>query len=291
MTRAILLKLFVYPLSLLPMCILYGVADICYFFAYKLFRYRRDVVVQNMSRSFPEKNYREIKSITKQFYKHFCDLFMEILKYYSVREKTQKQNIQFTNTETLDQLYDAGKNVILLSGHYANWEALNILPKYIKAPVGAVYSPLSNKFSDKLIMHVRMRFGVRMYPMQRIVRHILSHRDARTVYLFVADQSPSTLSKYHTIFLHQPTLFFTGAEKLAAATRSAVVYVHFKKTGRGKYTGNIIPIATDGAQEPEGTITQKFVELLEANIRENNILWLWTHKRWKLTTNKNEIIK
>ncbi|MDR0729521.1 MAG: lysophospholipid acyltransferase family protein [Prevotellaceae bacterium] len=297
MGHAILLKLLVYPLSLLPMRVLYGLADLCYFFVYKLFRYRRDVVVQNTSRSFPEKSYREIKFITKQFYRHFCDLLIEILKYYSIREKTQKQNIRFTNTEALDELYDAGKNVILLLGHYANWEALNVLPKYIKAPVGAVYSPLSNKLSDRLIMQVRTRFGVRMYPMQRIARHILSHRDARTVYLFVADQSPGVQSKYHTTFLHQPTLFFTGAEKLAAATRSAVVYVHFEKTGRGKYTGAIIPVTNDGAQEPEGAITQKYVELLEANIRENNTLWLWTHKRWKnirqlnIHIDKNETIK
>ncbi|MDR0667934.1 MAG: lysophospholipid acyltransferase family protein [Prevotellaceae bacterium] len=281
MGYAILLKLLVYPLSWLPMHLLYGFSDICYFFVYKLFRYRRDVVVQNISRSFPDKNYREIRIITKRFYRHFCDLFMEMLKYYSIRENTQKRNIRFTNTETLDALYDAGKNVILLSGHYANWEALNVLPAYIKAPVGAVYSPQSSKFADRLIKQIRMRFGVRMYPMQRIARHILSHRDARTVYLFVADQSPSAQSKYQTTFLHQPTLFFTGAEKLASATRSAVVYVHFRKTGRGRYTGAIILITADGAQEPEGAITRKFVELLEANVRENTALWLWTHKRWK----------
>ena len=137
----ILLKLFVYPLSRLPMRLLYGFSNICYFFVYKLFRYRRDVVVQNISRSFPEKNYRETRIITKRFYRHFCDLFMEMLKYYSIRESAQKRNIRFTNTEALDELYDAGKNVILLAGHYANWEALNVLPKYIKAPVGAVYSP------------------------------------------------------------------------------------------------------------------------------------------------------
>ncbi|MDR1680985.1 MAG: lysophospholipid acyltransferase family protein [Prevotellaceae bacterium] len=281
MTRTILLKLFVYPFSLLPMRLLYGLSDVCCVVVYKLFRYRRDVVVQNLARSFPEKNYREINFITKRFYRHFCDLFMEMLKYYSIREKNQQRRIRFTNTDVLDRLYDAGKNVILLSGHYANWEVLNILPTYIKAPVGAVYSPLSSKFSDRLMQQIRMRFGVRMYPMQRIARHILSHRDAPTVYLFVADQSPHAQSKYRTTFLHQPTLFFTGAEKLASATRAAVVYVHFEKTGRGKYTGHIVLITPDGAQEQEGAITQKFVELLEANIRENSSLWLWTHKRWK----------
>jgi KDO2-lipid IV(A) lauroyltransferase len=260
---------------------LYVLADVSYFFVYKIFGYRREVVVQNLSRSFPEKNYNEIKVLTQQFYHHFCDLFIEMLKYYSVSEKTQKKHIRYTNIELLDALYDKGKNVILLLGHYANWESLNILPKYTKAPVGAVYSPLSGSLSDRFIMQVRTRFGVQMYPMQRIAKHILSNKNETTVYLFVADQSPNAQSKYRTAFLHQPTLVFTGAEKLAAMTRSAVVYLHSEKNGRGNYTGTFVLITEDGAQEPEGAITEKFMELLEANIHENMALWLWSHKRWK----------
>ncbi len=90
------------------------------------------------------------------------------------------------------------------------------------------------------------------------------------------------------LFLHQPTLLFEGAEKIAAATGAAVVYLHTKKTGRGKYLYTLQTITENGHDEPENAITVKFAELLEANIRENPAIWLWTHKRWKRKVNLQE---
>jgi KDO2-lipid IV(A) lauroyltransferase len=178
-------------------------------------------------------------------------------------------------------LHDSGKNILLLSGHYANWESMTILPKYTVAPVGAVYSPLENGLFDLLMMQVRTRFGAIMYPMNKIAKHILSKKDAGTVFLFVADQSPDRNSKCRTTFLHQPALLCTGAEKLASVTQSAVVYLHARRVGRGAYVYTIVTITENGKDEPEGAITKKFAELLEANIREEPAIWLWSHKRWK----------
>ena len=42
-----------------------------------VFRYRNDVVLTNVARSFPDKDYDAIKDIYQQFYVHFGELFAE----------------------------------------------------------------------------------------------------------------------------------------------------------------------------------------------------------------------
>jgi len=276
----LLLKIFVYPLSLLPMWWLYFCSDINYFLVYKVFKYRRKVVFQNLSRSFPQKNDNEIKQLAKGFYKHFCDIFVEMLKFYSIRRKNLQKRMSFTNIELLNDLYAAEKNVILMMGHYGNWE-LSILPTCVKAPVGAVYSPLENKLSDLLMKQMRTRFGVEMFPMKRIGKHILTHSTDARIYMFVADQSPSAQTKFKVEFLNQPTLFFTGAEKLAKVTQSAMVFLQTEKLRRGYYRFSFITITENAAEQPEGFATQRFAELLEENINQQPTYWLWSHKRWK----------
>ncbi|MGH2623051.1 MAG: lysophospholipid acyltransferase family protein, partial [Sphingobacterium sp.] len=57
-----------YLISLLPMSFLYALAYFAYFLTYYLVGYRKEVVIQNIARSFPEKRYGEIRAIVKKFY-------------------------------------------------------------------------------------------------------------------------------------------------------------------------------------------------------------------------------
>ena len=77
---------FLYPLSLLPMRVLYVIADGFYALVYYVFGYRKKVVLQNLEAAFPEKTDKERKLIAKRFYHHFIDTFMETIKMLSCSE-------------------------------------------------------------------------------------------------------------------------------------------------------------------------------------------------------------
>ena len=99
---------------------------------------------------------------------------------------------------------------------------------------------------------------------------------------FIADQSPTKPERaYWTTFLNQPTGFFTGAERYARAHNCAVVYGKVVQRKKGYYTGEFIPITDNAANETENFVTEKFVRLLEDQIKEHPADWLWSHKRWK----------
>ncbi len=72
-----------YAVSLLPLKVLYLLSDFAYVVVYYLFGYRNDVVMQNLTIAFPQKTEDEKIKIAKQFYKNFCDTFIETIKFIS----------------------------------------------------------------------------------------------------------------------------------------------------------------------------------------------------------------
>lgn len=252
-----------------------------YFILYKILRYRYAVVLQNLSRSFPERSYADIKHVAAGFYRHFGRIFVEMGLMLFVSERKMKHKIHVKDTQLLEHYNQQGRNIIIMLGHYGNWESLNILPRYFNFPMYAVYKPLSNAFFDRLMQRLRSRFGLRLLPMHKTARHMLTNRAQPGAYIFVADQFPS--QEEHTIsFLHQPTRVITGAERLARTTGAVVVYASVKKsTGPGDWEISFQLISDAPALADPYEITNKFTEFLENDIRESPEYWLWTHRRWK----------
>ena len=79
-----LLLIIFYPISLLPMWLLYRVADVAYLILYYLMGYRKQIVYDNLKHAFPDKTDTELIQIQKANYKHFCDQWIETLKLLSI---------------------------------------------------------------------------------------------------------------------------------------------------------------------------------------------------------------
>lgn len=264
-----------YPVSLLPLRALYIVSDCVYFVGYYIVGYRNSIIVQNLSRSFPEKKYGEIKVISKGFTHHFFNICAEWVKLVSSSNKNLNKRIKFKNIELLKHYSYTGENVILVMGHFGNWEYLNLLPNYVQQPVYAVYKQLSNPVIDNVSARLRTRFGVRLLESREASKFVLMNRTHPSFYIFIADQSPPSQSRDCYLFLNQPTKVFSGVEKLAKATDSAVVYVEIMPSKRGSYTISFKAITS------HESVTPIFLNELEQTIIHSPSHWLWSHRRWK----------
>jgi KDO2-lipid IV(A) lauroyltransferase len=263
------------------MSFLYGLSKLVYLFLFHLFAYRKTVVIQNLSRSFPEKKYVEIELTAKAFYHSFCDNLAEIVKSVSIPVSQQKEKVKLVGFEKITNQLKQGKHVIASMGHCGNWEMLNVLPSLFEADIYAVYKPLSAECVDRLFLKIRSRFGMNLIPDKSVARHIMSNRNP-ALYLFLADQCPLTVNEtFRFDFLHQKTSVFSGVEKLARKANACVVYLHTIRISRGLYRIECKEITTDSRLTGETDITRRYVHLLEQNIREHPGEWLWSHKRWK----------
>ena len=264
------------------MRVLYWVSDIIYIFILYIFPYRKSVVVQNLSRSFPEKRYPEIESIMKKFYRSFCDNLLEALKTVSISPSKQAAKVTLIHPEVITQHVDSGRNVIIGMGHCGNWEVLTIMSHiFNKYDCYSTYKPLRRKVIDRLFLRTRSRFGMGLVPSKSIIRHFIANKKP-SIYFFIADQCPRNIEeKYSFELLHQKTYMFSGIEKLSIATDSVVTYIQVTKEGRNKYRVECKEITSQPKLTAEREITQKYTHLLEQNIKAQPYSWLWSHRRWK----------
>lgn len=272
----------IYSVSLIPMSLLYGFSSFMYFFAYHVFGYRKAVVIQNISRSFPEKKYGEVRNVVRKFYACFTAYFAEVIKSISISPQKLDKKLTFVNLELIDNHIRSGNNVIVCLGHCGNWEMLNFMPYKLTCNMYAVYKPLKSRTVNQLMIKLRSRFGMKLIPDKAVVRHILTKKESSSAYLFLADQCPRIKEeKYRFDLLNQASYHFSGMEKLARISKSAVVYLHITHPAKGDYKIKCVPLCENAEFTVEGQITQKYIDLLTENIKEEPHGWLWSHKRWK----------
>jgi Kdo2-lipid IVA lauroyltransferase/acyltransferase len=272
----------VYGISLLPLRVLYLLADFFYFISFYIIGYRRQVVFKNLLHAFPEKTAAERKKIAQQFYHNFWDNWIEALKLLSIPGKSVRKRVS-ANLSVFDTLYASGKSCTVLLGHQFNWEWGNAFVT-LQGPytlIGA-YSPLTNKIFDRIFLYLRRRFGSVMLPFNDMRRGMLPYRHHQYLLALMADQRPSNLAKGHWVdFFNMPTAFVQGPEKGARLANMPVVFVALSRPRRGYYHLEASLLTNNAGELAPGALTEKYVQELEANIRLNPALYLWSHKRWK----------
>ncbi|WP_323758598.1 lysophospholipid acyltransferase family protein [Roseivirga sp.] len=281
--------LIIKPLSLLPLWALYTLSDFLYMVAYKIGRYRVRVVSTNLKNSFPNHSEKELIKIRQQFYRHFSDLLVESLKIFSISEEEAKARFVVTNPEVLQPFIDTNRSILIVGGHYNNWEMLAVgIDAYIEHQSVAIYHALKNKFLNEKILASRSKFGLKMIS-RPDVKAFFANTTTLTATIFGADQSPSIAKKvYWTHFLNQETAVMFGVEKFAKEKNSPVVFGGIKKIKRGYYEFTFKVLFTEPTRCIHGEITESHVRRLEKQILEAPQYWLWTHKRWKRKKTKEE---
>lgn len=275
-----------YALSILPMRLLYSISDLLCYVLYHWVRYRRDVVASNLQQSFPEKTDVERKAIEKGFYRHFCDIAFEAVKLLTMSESEARRRIIVKNPEMIKYYYEQKRSLILYMGHLGNWEWFAFLPKLMPHQLTSFYQPLRNKYVDKLMKITRCRFGVFMIASHRGYKSILTlnRQNILTATMVLGDQSPRPSSPKHwTHFLHRDTAFLTGADRIAMKSNSVVLFPAFSKPKRGVYEVEFVLIEDSPSKASEGAIIDTYADILEKTIRKDPGMWLWSHKRWKLS--------
>ncbi|MCU0320637.1 MAG: hypothetical protein MUE88_11260 [Flavobacteriales bacterium] len=113
---------FIYGIALLPFPLLYLLSDGVYWLLFRVIGYRRQVVLTNLRNSFPERTEAEIQAIADRFFRWFCDLTLETLKTLTIGPEAVRERVAFRNIELLQRYAREGRSVILVLGHYGNWE-------------------------------------------------------------------------------------------------------------------------------------------------------------------------
>ena len=268
-----------------PFWLIYIWADLLYLVSFYLMRYRRKTVFLNLKNSFPEKSEAERMRIAKAYYHHFSDMLVESIKAPQMSEKVLNKHFKYKNPEVLNDLYDQGKSVALLSGHYGNWEWAVALPTFIKHQLNVIYRPIHDKALDNHMKQIRSRYGTCLIPAQVSLRTLIEFekKGQLTATSYLTDQTALKDTPYWMTFLNQETPIVPGSEIIPSRFKQAIVFLNIQKVRRGYYEVEFTKLFDDASQTKPYEVTKAHLRFLEDIIRKKPEFWLWSHKRWKHT--------
>ena len=278
-----------YLLASLPFRALYKASDLLYY-VFWISGYRKKVVLENLKNSFPEKTEAQIKAIAKEYFHYLCDLTLETFKTLKMTDQEAREQSTFVEQEWLTQYYKEKQSILIVMGHYGNWEwAGPSFTLHTNFQLVVIYRPLSNPYFEKMMSGMRTKFGTRIIPVKNTLRDLVANRGNLTATAFLADQNASPETAYWMEFLNQDTPVFTGPEKLANKFNYPVVYMNIKRLRRGHYEVSPELLFANPKNPVHGEITEAFTRRLEKEILRDPIPWLWSHRRWK-HKNRPEIL-
>ena len=285
-----LLYCFIWVLSLLPMPFLYLFSDIIWLimFICPPLRYRKKIVRNNLALSFPEKDQKWLKRTERRFYYQFACQVMESLKTVSASRRWVERHMEFTGADILRDHMSKGRSCTGYLGHMGNWEMIPSIMYHLEGLDNAlacqVYHKLENPTMELFMLKLRSKYGTESIPMEHVLRRLLEFKATGKTFLIgmIADQVPLWWNThYWTQFMNRKTPVFTGAERLARKLDTEVWYLYITRKRRGYYRCDLQLLYEHARDLPEFEVTERYMRILENNIKECPELWLWTHNRWK----------
>ena len=192
----------IYAASLLPLKLHYLFSDLLAWLLRDIFAYRKSTIYINLSRSFPQLGYREIKELSKRYYKYMCDIMVESIWQISASDRRLCKMVDMEGGEIVDDLMERYGKVIALLGHRGNWEMLGTLCRenatrtphsFSNNEIIITYKVARSKVANLLFEKIRMHEYRKFRNPGRIVssKQILHHAATapeKGLYIFIADQ-------------------------------------------------------------------------------------------------------
>jgi KDO2-lipid IV(A) lauroyltransferase len=274
---------FLIMIGLLPFFVLYVFSDVVYLLLFNLIGYRKKVILKNLHDTFPDKTEGEIQIMLRKTYRNLVDVIVEGIKAFAITRKQVLKRHKLINPEVAETYLKQGRSIIIVTGHYANWEWGSLSASVFRnRQVIIFYKALSNPWIDRFMRWNRGRYGAKLASVKETTVTFNRYGRNPAIFLMAADQNPHNLKDCYWInFLGRDTVFLYGPEKHARRIQCPVLFAEVQRVRRGFYSVALSLLAENVKLMPDGELTLRYARKLESVILNKPEDWLWSHRRWK----------
>ena len=261
---------------------------------YRLLPYRRKVMLDNMRRVFgeiiPE---HEIKRLAQAHYAHIWRLIAEFLCFPLLRLSQRAKLVRVENEDVLRRAHAQGKGVLLLTGHFGNFEVATAagIAQFPEAHghFHFVRRPFKPRWLEKFVYRRSLRIGFGSLPKQGSLDLFIARLAAGDIVLFPFDQHAVGRDGIEVDFFGHPAGTFRSLALIARATGAPVVPAATWREPDGRHVLRfeqpLIPIQCEDYDEEIRRNTRAYNAALERLILRHPEQWWWMHRRWKSRRN------
>ena len=258
-----------------------GVGTLIFFFI----PIRKKTVIDNLSKAFPEKSSKEIKRIALENYRNITMTFFELMCVTSISHETMKQQVEFVNYDLLEKKINEGKGLIILTGHFGNWEfTMTSLAVSFDYPINILVKPQRNPYITEWLKNTREHFGAKIIDTGVSVKGLYKALVDKEVVGIAGDQRGHFDNPRFNYF-NQPTALYTGTAAIALRTKCNVLLTANVRQKNRNYKCYMEELSLDNLPENEEDklklLTQRYISFLEKYVSKHPEQYFWMHKIWK----------
>ncbi len=254
---------------------------------YRLDRRHRNRALHNLARSFPEQSEQWREEMARRSMEHLVMLGVEVLfTTRLLRIDTWRRYIELDNLrDTVRLLLQRNQPIVMLTGHYGNWEILG----YVLATLGfetvSVARPLDNPYINRWLLGVRERQGQRILDKKGAIAEVGDLLENGGTVGFIADQNAGNKGLFVDFFGRKASTY-KSIGLLAMQYSAPVVIGYARRLGdrfrfRLAVQDIIYPSDWANQDDPLFYITQRYTAAIEQFVRDDPGQYLWVHRRWK----------
>jgi Kdo2-lipid IVA lauroyltransferase/acyltransferase len=266
----------------------YALARLLAWLIYKVDARHRKVGIDNLVQAFGDRfTERERDQIVRGVYRHFCMMLMEIL--HAPRKlhlENWRASVELAGlAPVMDHLISGDRPLIVLTGHYGNWELAGFLFGMFGFPTVAVARTLDNPYLERYLREFRERTGQSLIPKTGGFDQMIEVLQKNRALTFLADQDAGQRGLFVDFFGH-PASTHKAIALLAIEHQAPVAVGVARRIGPGfryeiRCEDLIDPAELSGSADDVRILTQRFTTALERLIRQDPTQYLWLHRRWK----------
>lgn len=245
---------------------------------------RKTVTLENLKNAYPELSLVKQKEIAAGAYVNLGIVFAEMIYLRFASPKNIAKHINISNPELFHDLLKAKNGLIVVAGHFANWEWLALGGALVlRENFAVVRKNIQTSFTERFLEKMRIRTGNTLINSGEIRKMYRVLRNGGCIALLADQSAPGESTRVKFFRREVPTA--EGPARLALQTRAPILFAECLRQENDDYLITFHQIVFDDLKgtvlENIQVLTYRHVHVLEEIIRMHPDQWLWQHRRWK----------
>jgi KDO2-lipid IV(A) lauroyltransferase len=249
-------------------------------------RVRGKLVEANLRQAFPEKSPAQRKRLTRRMWEHLFLLILEVAHTpRKIHETNWREFVRFKGAKPLIEILFSERPLIVVTGHFGNFEVGGYILGLFGYPTYAVARTLDNPYLNDFVGRFRGATGQHIIPKSGGYDQMLEVLGSGGMLAFLADQAAGAKDCW-VEFFGRPASTHKAIALMSLQHDAPMAVCYARRTGRPLQFDLVMDGIADPRDAEEGVgsiheLTQWYTSCLEQAIRQSPEQYWWIHRRWK----------
>ncbi len=253
---------------------------------WKYYHRGRKRALDNLRASFPEKSEQWIWQTGRRSFEHIAMLAIDVIfTPRLVKKNNWRDYSRYENVERAKWLMQQGSGLLMVTGHYSNFEIMGYLLGLFGFNVYSIARPLDNKYISRYLYDVRQRAGQKIIDKKGASELMEEITSNGATLCFIADQDAGKKGIFVDFFGRKASTYKSIG--LIAISCNVPISVAYSRRVDNRFYFEIginriiFPEEWQDKDNPLEWITAEYTKAIERFTRQEPSQYWWLHRRWK----------